>query len=90
MRGQWAARALHQGLQRMARQPAHIARHVRLVVVALVGRQVHHRAAGRGEGVAQRAVQPGNHLKLLGRHAPVRHKAPFKLPLAQAHVLIRA
>ncbi len=74
----------------MARQPAHIARHVRLVVVALVGRQVHHRAAGRGKGVAQRAVQPRNHLKLLGSHAPVRHKAPFKLPLAQAHALIRA
>src|SRR3989344_793162 len=47
-------------------------------------------AAGRGEGVAQRAVQPRNHLKLLGRHAPVRHKAPFKLSLAQAHAPIRA
>lgn len=32
------ARALHQSLQRMARQPAHVAPHVRLVVIAFVGR----------------------------------------------------
>ena len=48
MRGQRAARALHQGLQRVARQPAHIARHVRLVVVALVHRQAGALAAGFG------------------------------------------
>ena len=38
VRREWGAGALYQGVQRVARQPAHIAPHVRLVVIAFVGR----------------------------------------------------